>query len=1221
MNLKKIARTAIALTTLVAGASLFPANAGELPVKKPGSMSEPRKVRVSLAEIAKNKELHPLATRGESNVIPSPSPKQAHAASRSGSIPQIWGSVIYSDKIATRDAWPGLYELPKEEGPTTMLFKGPDANAGGVYVDGKYYSTTTYSYLGSTIMEVECYDVETGTLLSTIEPKNYSILAPGGLATDPTSGIVYGITYNSSLTGYQLSKMTYSPTAVSAEAIAPLDGEWNAMAFDASGQLYAISYEGYYFDEEQYVVNASYLNKIDKTTGAVTLISETGSSPQYFSSAVIDDANNRMIWNLCPYNGNGYIYEVDLTSGNARYLYQLEDNDEIMGMFIAPPLAEPGAPGECTDISIEFPGGALVGKVSLRTPATLYDGITPGSGTLDVKVLIDGVEAGSVSGSGWNTPVEIPINLSSKGPGMYDFIIYATGEGGKGASTKLRNVWVGADTPESTIATLQYTNGYMVVTWNPVLSSVNGGYLDIPHLTYTVKRHDGSIAAEGLASTSFMERVDVPVGKTSFYYTVEAVCNGLVSEPAKTNVITMGNIIPPVAFDFATDGLTDWTIIDANKDGKEWLLDGNNVVMSFNISKPMDDWLITPALVLKGGKRYDFSLKASALSANHPERFEVKAGKTATVAGMTTPMLEPTTVDWTEPRLETCSFTPDEDGLYYIGIHGISDADKFKLILGDIRITDGIASGAPEGVSDLTVVPDVNGKLKAEISFKAPTKTITGGSLSSIDKIEVTRGGEVVKQFDNVAPGSTINFTDNMTSGGNITWGVIACNADGAGPVVSASAFVGCHKPIAPESANMVRTSVPGEVLVTWPAVTEDIYGNTLTADNVTYGICIWIVNDWYPFLEGISATSATFQAVPAGSQDFVQFAVCAETSGGRGKVAVTPTIAVGTPYEGLYESFADGELHCAWGIQEISEGTAQQCTDTTYSDVVSQDADNGFVSIEGAGEDSGAALVTGLINLADMNDPILSFYVFNSNGDNNNVVFAGIMPDGEKYWASILEDDITVKCNDNPGWNRISVSLAQYAGKVVQLRIGALTANYYTTLLDNIYVGSWLPENGLPAPSGLQASQEGQTVTLTWNAPELSDTNYTLTGYNVYRNGVRINSGAVTATTYSDYAPAGMTSCYVVTAIYEGEGESGASNEASVSISAVGSVGENGTAISVEGNEIVVGDVSGRTVTIVTADGKTIFRSTGEPEVRVSVAKGIYMVYAEGTARKVAVR
>lgn len=442
--------------------------------------------------------------------------------------------------------------------------------------------------------------------------------------------------------------------------------------------------------------------------------------------------------------------------------------------------------------------------------------------------------------------------------------------------TKIKNIWVGADTPEATTATLTYANGNMEVSWLPVTASVNGGYFDADNLTYTVERADGSVAAEGLTTTSFTEAVAEPAEITSYYYVVKAVCGDLVSAPAQTNTVVLGSIIPPYTCDFES-GLAGWTIIDANEDGRTWTEYDGSVRVQYNGSKDMDDWLITPPLKLEAGKAYNVAFQAKSNGTAFPERIEVKYGKANTAEGMTetlVPATDLTTGEWVDFAQ---MLAPEEDGTYYIGFHGISDADMFYLWLDNLQIEAGVSALAPGLASNLTATADAAGALKCTVAFNAPDKTMNGQTLSSLTKVEILRGDEVIKTFDAPAVGAALSYEDPAAPQGNVTYTVIGYNDEGAGLKASVTTFVGFDLPSPVESATIQRTDTEGQVIVSWTPVTTDINGLALPAGEVTYKLVKAEGNALVTIAENLTGESYTYQAVEAGEQDFVQVGVQAD--------------------------------------------------------------------------------------------------------------------------------------------------------------------------------------------------------------------------------------------------------------------------------------------------------------------------------------------------------
>jgi photosystem II stability/assembly factor-like uncharacterized protein len=72
-----------------------------------------------------------------------------------------------------------------------------------------------------------------------------------------------------------------------------------------------------------------------------------------------------------------------------------------------------------------------------------------------------------------------------------------------------------------------------------------------------------------------------------------------------------------------------------------------------------------------------------------------------------------------------------------------------------------------------------------------------------------------------------------------------------------------------------------------------------------------------------------------------------------------------------------------------------------------------------------------------------------------------------------------------------------------------------------------------LPPPINLQAIVSGHNVNLSWEPPVSDNPTFNLMGYNMYRNGTKLNSAVITGVTYPDQnVPSGQYE-YCVTAVY----------------------------------------------------------------------------------------
>ena len=72
-----------------------------------------------------------------------------------------------------------------------------------------------------------------------------------------------------------------------------------------------------------------------------------------------------------------------------------------------------------------------------------------------------------------------------------------------------------------------------------------------------------------------------------------------------------------------------------------------------------------------------------------------------------------------------------------------------------------VYNSTAQAPSNVTVTPAANNELSATVSWKNPSQTLNGGSLTAIDQIVVCRDGQIISTQDNVTPGATMTITDN----------------------------------------------------------------------------------------------------------------------------------------------------------------------------------------------------------------------------------------------------------------------------------------------------------------------------------------------------------------------------------------------------------------------------------------------------------------------------
>lgn len=1009
------------------------------------------------------------------------------AAETPPAIPQMKGMVVSS---ANSDLT-GLWTLPtSSDGEWTMdiaMDPGYATFYGGILSGDTYYATRCNAQYG-TIVYVDAYSMEDGKKLWTNYPKLTAL--PYDLAYNPYDDKIYGFFSNDKNTGMVFGSISYDQSGETVTPIKEMDGNWIAIAAAPSGEMYAISSDVLIVGISA-TVKSSSLHKIDRLTGETTLIGETGQLPLLTGSATIDPRSGRMFWTVGPGDNSTFLCEVDLNTGVATKVMDFAGREQVVGLYVPTPPAEDDAPAAVTDLAATFDGGSLAGTLSFNVPGTLYDG-TPASGNLTYTILSNGV---GIKTGETSFGASVTADVTVSGRGNYEFTVSVANDKGSSPKVTLKK-FVGfgiPEAPESVAA--ENAAGKVTVTWSPVTASVDGGYVDGTAVKYTVKRLPGDVmVAENITATSVEDIPDASAGMEAFSYVVTADNHGLVSDGVESNKVVCGTAQLPWTETFQSDAsIGFFTVIDANEDGKSWEYYSNLVRVKYG-SKTMDDWLISPPMNLESGKMYYASFKARSSNPRYPEKIEAKWGAGTTVADMTNCLVEPTILGGDFVALGGF-IIPSVSGTYHLGLHGVSDADMYNLEVCEITVEEGISAGAPAHPDELTVTPSPDGEYRATVSLKAPLLDMAGNAISSIDRIELSRGDLLIKTFDNPAPGALLTYEDEFEAGGEYVYSAVAYSGANAGEAATTTAFVGTPVAAAP-AAVTIRETADGQISLSWEKVALSADGNAINPDKVRYNI--YDANNFgEPVAENVTEIPYVFQAVEEGMQKFVQYSVAAVTDGGESAKTLTASVAAGTPYEGFHESYAGGSASTIYTTERINFGNWAIQTDN--EDAVAADGDGGFMVMNGYFSDYSGSMTTGKISLKGMKAPALRFYSYtpdNTGLDLNRLVVAVSADGGE--WTDVLSATV-VELGAEQGWHEVIVPLNAYAGSNVSLRFTATTSvrPYTATYIDNLNVedltGVDLEIVGINAPVHVRTGEKFKiSVDLANNGSE------TAAGFNV---------------------------------------------------------------------------------------------------------------------------
>ncbi len=512
-------------------------------------------------------------------------------------------------------------------------------------------------------------------------------------------------------------------------------------------------------------------------------------------------------------------------------------------------------------------------------------------------------------------------------------------------------------------------------------------------------------------------------------------------------------ITPPYLETFnESASLKNFTIVDANNDGFLWNID-NGEARVLN-SETMNDWLISPPITMTAGNNYEISLYAhSYRDTGSPGQLEVLIGHKASHTEMDTVIIPVS--NFNDPdvpvRLSNYYKAP-ADGNYYIAIHAMSSANG--VYIDNFRVAAPVVDAAPAAPTNARITAAQYGELKATVSFKAPTMTVDGKTLSDITKIDVLLSDSIAHTFTSVQPGDSLECDITVPKAGTHNFAIVATNNSGAGIPVEISAYIGANIPNTPTDVIMTEEGNTGKVTLTWRAPRTDIEGNLLRTDNLKYTIGDVINGQTVLLARDITDTVYTVQAVaPGAAQQFKSYAVFASNEAGTGKGMTCNPAPVGKPEIIPWaESFANGATTNLI-VNSVLQPQGQWNTfnDSFFSDVKSHDNDNGFAGFIGQNSGASGVLYTGKIDLGNVEKPELRFYVFNPYNDNSNEIMVQLLDkDGNAH--VLLHKPL--KEIGTSGWNRVYIPLKNFKNQTIRLAFATYLREYANSLLDDIRIG-----------------------------------------------------------------------------------------------------------------------------------------------------------------------
>lgn len=940
----------------------------------------------------------------------------------------------------------GMYHVPFTQDGAMVKIKdffnrydiGYDDN------NGNFYAVSFEEFWGEYDIFLDVYDTETWTR------KSHKAVEKGmagtAIALDPTTGDVYGCFNNDDLSGMVWGKGDFVNRTRT--KILDIDGSYVAVGCSKQGQYYGVTNEGLF-------------GKIDKATGEFTLIADTGTPSKYFCDGAVDDKDGVFVYVYCTETESG-VMTLDLTTGAAEKVHTFTGLNQINGVHIAKPAAEDKAPGVPV-LSVSCPEGAMQADIVLTMSGSLFDG-TPATGqSFNYEITADGTSIATGSALAGET-VNISKEIATQG--VVKFVAVVSNSEGAAPAVNAE-CFIGKGTPKAPAnVKLSATDTEFNLTWDAVTESADGGYMDAAGVTYTITDAQGTVLAEGITGNSWSSAYTQPDNFTLVKYGVRSVYGDNASATVSSNACGIGAYSTPLAMDMNNrDNFDSHTVVNANNDGSTWtFVNAGRTRYTYSDANQADDWIISPNIRLEAGKVYLYKAEVLNQGAFYPERIEIKMGQGVTAEAMTTTLVEPTVVSsYSYQNLEVSSYLrPEADGTYNIGVHAISDPNSYYLYLVKYSVSAALSAAAPAPAENVSAEGDPTGLYKAVVKFSVPTKSVTGAGLTGDVNVKVIRGYDTVIKEQSVAPGTSVELTDDtMTSTDTYTYTIKLSNADGEEALpVKVSAFVGPKDPAA--LTNVKLTQVDNTTLkLDWDPVTSAVDGTPIPAENITYNV-YKVVNtgqglalDSTPLnAQPLTVNTFTTDAVDFGTeQDFTYLGVIAYNRDVNGQAAIGYCLT-GDPYQMpvRYTNAASLQEHfMSYGGQ----GSFMLGNATTFADITAVDGDGEFYAIRNVDTNGIAGptyIETGKIVVSG-DSPAIIFHSYNSakdsgTQDSNLTHVSVITADGETEIGVIDNAEESVS-----GWYRRSFGLEQFVGQEVQVRLTTEPKTHIYNCYDNIRV------------------------------------------------------------------------------------------------------------------------------------------------------------------------
>ncbi len=255
-----------------------------------------------------------------------------------------------------------------------------------------------------------------------------------------------------------------------------------------------------------------------------------------------------------------------------------------------------------------------------------------------------------------------------------------------------------------------------------------------------------------------------------------------------------------------------WKVDDTDINLEVFTFDAANAAVNLTCKSYAEDWLInTQGIELKAGETYSVKINAKTDRSYNPQLFYTCFGKSSEIADLTQRVetADVSIKNTSFVETERGSFTPTEDGVYYLGIYYTNNHSYSNGTFTIKQISVSTKPTYPAAATDVTATAGENGAMEVTLSWTNPTTHTDGGTLKELTGVKIYRGTSswlsatntylIATVTDGITMGETATWKDaTITTSGKYYYKVVPFNSNGNSTATSetaATTWVGTDTP------------------------------------------------------------------------------------------------------------------------------------------------------------------------------------------------------------------------------------------------------------------------------------------------------------------------------------------------------------------------------------------------------------------------------------------